>query len=319
MDLRSLVRRSIFASCAFYLLDDWRAGRRLHRGDVQTTSGARHADKPLAESIDYIRKVHRDYLRYGGVQSFAGVVAEIGPGDNFGLALLLLANGATEIHAIDRYYSQRDPQTQGQIYRTLAAEEGANTLFDGDPSEATMRGLHYHPGVAAEEYFSAGRPGRPCFDAIISRAVLEHLYDPIGALSDMAHALRPGGRLIHRIDFRDHGMFSDHHPLTFLTIPDALYHRMTRQSGRPNRVLVDVYQRWLDQSGLSGNILITRLSGIQGDFDPAAWPDLDQNMCEQSLEAARQIRPKLAKRFQSMSDEDLAVAGITLVAEKPVS
>ena len=319
MDLKSLVRRSIFASCAFYLFDDWRAGRRLRRGDVETTSGARHADKPLAESIGYIRKVHRDYLSYGGVQSLTGVVAEIGPGDNFGVALLLLANGATEIHAIDRYFSKRDPQTQRQIYRTLAAEEGADTLFDGEPSETTMRGLHYHPGVAAEEYFSAGRPERPCFDAIISRAVLEHLYDPIGALSDMAHALRPGGKLIHRIDFRDHGMFSDHHPLTFLTIPDALYRRMTRQSGRPNRVLVNAYRRWLEQSGLSGNILVTRLAGIQGDFDPSAWADLDQSMREQGLETARQIRPRLAKLFQSLNDEDLAVAGITLVAEKPAT
>lgn len=66
---------------------------------------------------------------------------------------------------------------------------------------------------------------------------MEHLFDPVAALDGMLEALRPGGTLVHRIDLRVHGMFRGQHPLTFLTLPDAIYTRMTRNSGRPNRVL----------------------------------------------------------------------------------
>jgi len=316
MGLRSLVRKSILASCLFYMADDWRAGRKLSRGDVETTSGTRHANISLATSVDYIRAVYDDYSAYAGVPSFHGVIGEIGPGDNFGVAMLLLTNGADAVHAIDRYYSSRDPVRQRQIYETLAAQEDANTLFDGEPGEDTMRGLHYHPGIAAEDYFAA------CghhFDAILSRAVLEHLYDPIGALDDMASTLKPGGRLVHRIDLRDHGMFADHHPLTFLTIRDRWYCRMTAQSGRPNRVLVNHYHDWLARSGLKGEIRITRLAGIDGEIKPSIWEDIDQEQRRQALDCVARIQTRLSKSYRSIDPQDLAVAGITLVAEKPQS
>ena len=226
--------------------------------------------------------------------------------------MLLLANGADEVHAIDRFYSKRDPDIQGPIYRALANEEGAEDLFDGEPGEDTMSGLSYHPGVAAEEFFSDRRAS---YDAILSRAVLEHLYDPIGALDDMVRALKPGGRLIHRIDFRDHGMFAGHHPLTFLTIGENWYRRMTRQSGRPNRVLLHRYQNWLDEKGLEGDIRITRLAGVKDEIKPANWPDISSDLREAALASVKKIRPKLAAPFRTVADEDLAVAGIVLTVK----
>ena len=96
--------------------------------------------------------------------------------------------------------------------------------------------------------------------------VLEHLFDPIGALRDMAKSLKPGGCLIHRIDLRDHGMFLNHHPLTYLTINELIYRRMTSESGRPNRILIHRYREWLEESNLDGEIRITRLAGIKNEF-----------------------------------------------------
>jgi SAM-dependent methyltransferase len=300
-------------TCAWYVFDDWRARRRLAKGDIATGSGARHASLPLIESLGYIDGIYRDYLAYAGRDRFEGTIAEIGPGDNFGLALRLLGDGAKAVHAIDRYASHRDPGQQAMIYRALSEAHGLQDLFNGPPGEATLRGLTYHAGQPAEAFF---RQSGLRFDAILSRAVLEHLYDPIAALDDMAAALNPGGILVHRIDLRDHGMFSGRHPLTFLTVPERLHGAMTRGSGRPNRVQMPAWRDWLARSGLDGSLRVTRLAGVEGEIPPTAWDDINGSMRETALGAVRAIRPRLAAGPAALDDRDLAVAGCVLVAEK---
>lgn len=307
------VKRSVALTCAYYLFDDWRARRHLARGDLSTRSGSRHAHLDLDASLAYIERLHADYLAYGGIERFEGVIGEIGPGDNFGLALLLLGGGAREVHALDRYRPRRDPERQRAIYRALQERHGLSHLFDGEPAEETMRGLTYHAGEPAETFF---RSRGLRFDAIVSRAVIEHLYDPLGALTDMAAALNPGGRLIHRIDLRDHSMFAGHHPLTLLTISDPLYRRMTRGAGRPNRVLFPAYRRWLEGSGLTGSLRVTRLAGIEGELGPAHWEALDHELKRRALATAAAIRPRLASNLKDLADQDLAISGCLLAARK---
>ena len=128
------------------------------------------------------------------------------------------------------------------------------------------------------------------------------------------HRLAPGGIMIHRIDLRDHGMFAGHHPLTLLTLTDGMHRRMTRGAGRPNRVLINNYRDWLERSGLSGELTVSRLAGVSEEFDPAPWATLDKSAKSSALTCVRAIRPRLASRFKAMADEDLAVAGLILVA-----
>ena len=145
---------------------------------------------------------------------------------------------------------------------------------------------------------------------------MEHLYDPLAALDDMAACLAPGGIMIHRIDLRDHGMFAGHHPLTLLTLGDGLHRRMTQGGGRPNRVLINAYRDWLARSGLSGELTISRLAGIAQEIEPAPWATLDKSATSRALACVRAIRPSLAGKFKGLADEDLAVAGLVLVARK---
>ena len=302
------MRKVVWATCAYYLLDDWRARRRLRNGDIATTSGSRHENRALADSLGYIERVHGDYLAYAGRDAFAGRVAELGPGDNFGVAMMLLGGGATEVHAIDRYRSRHDAAQQAAIHEALAARHGL-----GDPEHA-LGGLSYHAGLPAERFF-AEHEGR--YDAILSRAVMEHLYDALGALDDMAAALKPGGIMVHRIDMRDHGMFAGHHPLTFLTLSPRLHRAMTAASGRPNRTLLPHWRAWLARSGLQGTLRITRLAGVAGEIAPAKWDDIDSALREQALASVAQIRPKLSASLAGFADEDLAAAGCVLVATRP--
>lgn len=314
MSLKSLVRRSLWLTCLYYVIDDRRAARRLARGQLETRSGRRHDALALDQSLGYIDRVYDDYCRYGGVTRFEGRVVEIGPGDNFGVALRLLAGGAREIHAVDRYIPKRDAAAQRRIYEALASRPGFAALFDGPPGEQTIRGLRYHQGTPAETFFH-DTPEH--YDAIVSRAVLEHLYDPLAALDDMVRALKPGGLMIHRIDLRDHGMFAERHKLTFLTIPSWLYRMMTRASGRPNRVLMPAYRDWLKRSGLDGSLRISRLVGLADEIEPVSLEALDPAMKARAHDAVRAIRPILAAPFRPLDDDSLAASGIVLVARKP--
>lgn len=314
MSARSLVKRSVVLTCLYYLLDDWRARRRLARGDLLTSSGSRHATLSLNESLDYIERVFRDYLDYGGLASFYGRVAEIGPGDSFGVALRMLGSGAKEVHTVDRYRPRSDDARQATIYQALAARHGLGHLLAGEESsKVAIRGLTTHWGTPAETFF---RSIDIEFDCIVSRAVLEHLHDPIGALDDMAASLAAGGTLIHRIDLRDHGMFAGHHPLTFLTIPDTQYRAITRGAGRPNRVLLPIWRDWLDRSPLAGGLRITRVVGVDREFEPTEWNDIDPATRRTALEAVAAIRPRLAPSLARFADRDLAVSGCVLVAER---
>ena len=310
------VRSSIALSCLAYLANDWMNGRRLRRGRIETRSGATHAAFSLDQSLDYIERVYRDYLAYAGVERVTGTVAEIGPGDNFGVALMFLGAGADAVHALDRYRSHRDPEQQRVIYRALCERHGLASVFEGAPGEQSIRGLVQHVGQPAETFFEESGLH---FDAILSREVIEHLYDPLKGLDDMLAALRPGGVMVHRVDLRDHGMFLNHHPLSFLTIADPIYRRMTCNSGRPNRKLLPEYRRWLEASGAAGSLRFTRLVGVDEELDPpAAWERIDPGKRARALEAVAAIRPRLAARFRAETDEDLAVAGCVLVVRKPV-
>lgn len=311
MSLRALIKRNVALTCAYYLFDDWRARRRLAAGALETDSGARHAELDIESSLAYVDRVYGDYLAYGGLERFSGTVAEIGPGDSFAVALRILGGGADHVHTIDRWISWRDAETQRRIYGALAERHDLGYLFDGAPAETSIRGLTNHAGEPAETFF---RESDLRFDAILSRAVMEHLYDPLKALDDMARRLAPGGVMIHRIDLRDHGMFSGHHPLTLLTLSDNMHRRITRGTGRPNRVLLPKYRDWLSRSGLRGGITVSRLVGVAEEQVPATWEALDDSSKARALNCVRTIRPHLAKRFKAMRDEDLAIAGLVLVA-----
>lgn len=308
------LKTNVTVASAYYVFDGWRRRSRQRRGVLSTSSGSRHAALNLDASLDYIERVYNDYLSYAGRPALTGRVIEIGPGDNFGVALLCLKNGASTITAIDKYRSNRNPDQQAAIYAALSSRFDLAALFDGPPAEGTIRNFTYLPGMPAERFFT---PQTPPYDAVISRAVLEHLDDPLLALDGMWERLQAGGMLVHRIDFRDHGMFAGAHPLSFLTISRTVYRLMTRDTGRPNRVLLPAYRDHLIQRQWQSRIGITRLVGVEGEFPACRWEDLPAPARDQALRAVAAIRPKLAAPFRSYRDEDLAVAGIVLVAEKP--
>src|SRR5262249_42780094 len=194
-----------------------------------------------------------------------------GPGDNLGVAMKLLVAGASQVVSLDRFYAHRNPQQQEQIYRELRGRlsEDEQQVFDSFVKldggvDIDAQRLRYIPGIEIESSVDVLAPGS--FDFIVSRAVLEHVRDPDAAFAAMDQLLAPGGRMLHKIDFRDHGIFSDagHHELTIYALPDAIHRLMANDSGKPNRRLSDYYRRKMAELGYRATLLVTRVVGADG-------------------------------------------------------
>lgn len=316
--LRSAVKKSYPLTAFYYLLDDLRSRMRFARGDIDTDSGMAHGHGNLQKSIDYIEEVFRDYKFYAGIAHFHGRIAEVGPGDSCGVALLFLADGCEFVDLADRFYSRRDIEYHAKIYRALVERYPRLNVYLGAADlsdERTFIGLmrHQGAGAAAETFFDIHRG----YDFIVSRAVLEHVYDPLLALAHMTSALDPGGMLLHKVDLRDHGMFSsNHHELKYFEVPDSVYPFLTRASGRPNRILLDRYREVLSKMPVDYRLLITRLAGV-GDIEPhLPYEEIDPVLRLESLRYVRSVRNQFARSLRKVSDEDLSVAGFFLIAKK---
>jgi SAM-dependent methyltransferase len=321
--IKQLVAQSPWLKAILYVIDDLWWGVRLHFGQIETGSGTTHATISIKDSLHYIEEVFRDYKHYGELASFRGVVAEVGPGDNAGVALLMRKDGCDQVDLIDRYFSRRDSQKQGAIYDALSKKHQLARLKGGSTwNDAHLMGITQSAGRSAEEFFRDCAQCRgSVYDVIVSRSVLEHLYDPLNALESMVSCLKPGGKMIHKIDLRDHGMFTpEHHELTFLRLQDGFYRFMTQNSGRPNRVLFHRYRErleWLQEAKRINYVaLITRLAGV-GDLIPHQLPEkIDADTWRKSEKFVEEYRPRVAQELSQVASRDLAVTGIFLVATR---
>lgn len=318
--IRNRVKSSYWLAVLYYLFTDLVSRFRFRLGDIDTTSGTIHGTFSVQESVAYVEQVVADYRHYAGVERLYGRVAEIGPGDNCGAGMLFRLDGCTWVDLVDRFYSKRNMAAQSAIYAALITSHAGLDAIVGNADlkdEGTFGFLrrHYGDGASAEKFFLANTG----YDFVVSRAVFEHLYDPMLALSTMASALNPGGYLLHKVDLRDHGMFSGaHHELKFLEVPQWLYPWMTSGTGRPNRVLINEYRSMVQTLPLEAKLLVTRLAGV-GDLEPHLEYDaIPEQQRALSIAYVQSVRHRFASCFRDVSDADLSVAGIFLVARKPV-
>jgi len=293
--LRATQSSTLATSALFFADGLW---ARLFGSSPETTEHL--AGVNFDDDLRYARTVADYYLAGGPVR---GKVAEVGPGGSAAVALNLVAQGAQSVALLDRFSFGHDGSRLDALYRR----------FD---NYADLRKISFHSGedAAAERFFDQHRG----FDGIFSCAVLEHVYDPQGALRAMVAALNPGGRMVHQVDLSDHGMFTEagKHELTFLTIPDGLYRVMSESRGRPNRVTVDVYRDLLDASPVDYRLLVTHLVGCGELPEPMPFEAIRAEQRERAVRTVGTILPRLAKRFRAKAVDDLAVSGFRIEATK---
>ena len=309
------------------IVDNWQRRRAFQSGKTTTAYGSTHEFWSLEKSVDYINLVYREYLEYAGLTpaDLAGKrILEVGPGDNFGVALKFLADGAAKVVSLDKFYSERNEEQQARIYRELrkhlnpqqAAVFEEAIKLDGQV-ELNKNRIEYIYGHGVEEADQILES--ESFHFIVSRAVLHNVYDIERGFAAMDRVLAPGGYMAHKIDFSDENMFSSRgmHPLTFLTIPERIYRLMAKDSGKPNRMLITDYRKEMRRLGYDAKLFVSSVVGRRAlqPYKEHIEPGVDYS--QETIDLIEEIRPKLAPHYRSLSTENLAVAGIFLVARKP--
>jgi hypothetical protein len=243
------------------------------------------------------------------------------------VALKFLAVGAVRAVCLDKFYAKRDDSQQRNIYlalrETLSNEEqrrfdeAIDLTHDIELNPARLKCIYGSDVEATPEL-----PETEPFDLTISRVAIQDIYNPDGAFTAMDRMLAPGGYALHKIDLSDQGMFRDlgMNPLTFLTISEPVYRLMAVDSGKPNRKLSTYYQRKMAELGYNTKILITSVIGRSGmgDLHPHKEKiSLGVEYSESTLNYVRELRPSLDSAFRGLTEEELIVDGIFVVARKP--
>jgi SAM-dependent methyltransferase len=315
-----LLDRSITLKTAALAASDFERRILFRLGRIHTNSGTAHSTLETSESVEYIEQVVRDYKHYGLIERFHGTAAELGPGDSAGVAILMLDDGCERVDLVDRFESSYDREQQASILRELSMGHEIDRFRCGggwDPKN--IPGVVWHNGRSAEEFFHGCESNS--YDFIVSRAVMEHLYDPLGCLENMVRCLRPGGLMLHKIDMRDHGYFSEgNEELTWFRFPSWLWRAMTAHSGRPCRVLIHQYREALERmeshTSLEYRLLVTRLVMVGDVAEHKPFDEIDSTVQRMSIDCVNSQRRTFAPELRAVAAEDLAVAGVFLVVRK---
>lgn len=252
----------------------------------------------LVSTNDQVQKILDQFDFHIGAIGWEGIrdktIVEIGPGDAIPLGLLFLGAGAKQYVVVDRFLGSVSNAPARHLYRALI-EAAPEKLRQGWQE----KGLdpYQYPWLEAGDFSPRIKLIRKSIeetdldesergDIIISFNVVEHLSDATRAFGKMAEILKPGGSMVHRVDYGPHGYGQDN-PLKFLTVSNRLWRLMGSNRGWPNRLRHSQVVQALENSGFKSTDRITR------SFD---------------LEDLRSIRPFLSRDFRKIRDADLLVA-----------
>jgi SAM-dependent methyltransferase len=324
--VKRLARRSKTAIIIYKLFDNRRLRKRVESGDIETIHGSTHLNRSVTNSLAYIEKQFADYIKYAGLSNDylkGRHILELGPGDNFGVALKFLAAGAASVVCLDRFYSKRNTEHERAIYKALRESLSAEEKNRLDQAVSLTDNVQFNPqklqsiyGASLEAFGDKLAPSEK-FDLILSCAVLEEIYDPDPVFAAMDRLLAPGGSLVHTIDLGDYGMFRDQgmHPLTFLTISEPIYRRMASDSGLPNRKRLGYYVQKMKEFGYQSKFFVTSVLPT-GRLEPAAEYAPGRFEHDSNVRLVNEIRSKLANDFKNLDEEELLIEGVLLVARK---
>jgi hypothetical protein len=272
--------------------------------------------------VNYINQVYNDYFDNSGLKTeniVGKLILEIGPGENFGVALRFLASGASQVVCVDKFNSLIDNAKQTAIYKrllsTLNDEENKrlkNILTITQDSYSINTDSLKYINTSVEKLTSFYSPSH--FVLIISRAVLEHIFMIDSAMETMDTLLKNSGFMLHEVDFRDHGMFINLclHPMTMLTINDKTWDKMTSNLGAPNRKMMGYYKSYFHNHNYKYDTTIVRLAGSEKIVKLKKISEKDRNESISSW-----VNNELTKKYWSTVDSESLVAAAFFLAQKP--
>jgi SAM-dependent methyltransferase len=196
----------------------------------------------------------RTYRKYLGTD--AGIdgkrILELGPGEDLGVALTLLAEGAAHYAAMDAHYLLEN--TPPEFYDILFGRlrDQYPELDEEDLRHQLTLALSQSPDRLDYRYepnFDLGIFPKHSFDIVFSQAAFEHIDDPFRTIDSLTELVAPGAIAVILIDFRTHTRWiRDKDPLNVYRYPDSVY-KLFSFSGIPNRFRPCQYNRAFEERG----------------------------------------------------------------------
>jgi hypothetical protein len=184
------------------------------------------SDTDFESDLEYAISVGENYVKdiiEADLDIVGKEILEIGPGVNFGSALILLWNGAERVTVIDKYLVKFVEGYHDKFYHELRIK-----YFKENSKKfgASIENLKTY-----QNFLSTGKLiARECslenitdstFDITLSCAVLEHVENPKSSVSNLFLVTKKNGFGSHQVDFRDHRNFDK--PLEYLLLDEMSF------------------------------------------------------------------------------------------------
>jgi SAM-dependent methyltransferase len=259
--IKRLLKRSYTANVGWYV---WRHVRRIvyaSRHALPASGGGYSGGSPedaarraLKYALEYRRRLPAEQL------ARLDFVVEAGVGDSLAMCLLWIGFGARTVWGFDAYRDPRRPERERQIFEALAKlvpEEEAHRIREVvDPTreglEVDPERLRYVENASTERILETLPAGT--VDFLYSMALLEHVRDLEASLRSLFAALRPGGRMIHCVDLRNHTVLEEFGEQAFLRPSPLVWKWMGGDSGLHNRQPLARYREVLRGCGAEFSI-----------------------------------------------------------------
>jgi hypothetical protein len=167
---------------------------------------------------NYVKDINEADLNIAGKE-----ILEIGPGINFGCALILLWNGAETVTVIDKYLAKFVAGYHDKFYHDLRVRYFERNF---EKFDSNIENLMTYQNLLNNDKLIARECGLEnitdsTFDITLSCAVLEHVENPKSSVNNLFLITRKNGFGSHQVDFRDHRNFEK--PLEYLLLDEMSF------------------------------------------------------------------------------------------------
>ena len=209
------------------------------------------------------------------------VVGEIGCGDCFAAADMMLGLDAKHVHLVD-FLPLELSESNREALLALVGTDGLpnrGELLDSNGSlQLDPRKASYHQGLLE----AIKLPEQ--VDFLYSFDVLEHVEDLDGFFAYCGQVVRPGGVMVHKFDLSGHGLFEDPMPpLDFQTFPRWLFNLIFLKYQRAVGHFADEFLTAMEKHGFT-DLKISPIRVAEQNYLDEIWPRLRREAHERSKE-----------------------------------
>lgn len=226
-------------------------------------------------------------------------ILELGPGQDLGVGLILLAKGIRKYSAIDA--NNLLAQSSGKFYkahfRRLEEKALDKAIVDElrRELERTQSGQNNRLNYIWREDFDLSVLDGEGVDFVFSQAAFEHFDEVDRTIGQLSSVVSPGAVLLAVVDLQTHTRwFRRRDPLNIYRYSD-FYYRLCRYASQPNRLRPIEYHKILADNGWR-NIQIRPLDVLDLDY-------------------LRKVKPHLNERFDA-EDNQMEYLSVVICATK---